>query len=209
MCSTLKPGDFTGVRKAEMPRASPALPEVRANTRSTVAVCMPVLNRFMPLITQSPPCFVGRGLHEGGVRAVVGLGQAEGDALLAGEHAFEIAVLLLLGAETVQQQGDREIADDRALVLQVVVQAEALVREMFADDRHGEVGTVLAAQRLGQARSADGPPCRRGGASRPGAPPIRDAAGRHCPSRCGRARGDGRRSGYCRSRARAAGSRAR
>ena len=56
MCSTLKPGVLTGVRKAEMPRASPALPEVRAKTRSTVAVCMPVLNRFMPLITQSPPC---------------------------------------------------------------------------------------------------------------------------------------------------------
>ena len=41
-----------------MPRASPALPEVRAKTRSTVAVCMPVLNRFMPLIIQSPPCLV-------------------------------------------------------------------------------------------------------------------------------------------------------
>ena len=150
MCSTLKPGVVTGTRKAEMPRASPALPEVRAKTRSTVAVCMPVLNRFMPLIIQSPPCFDGRGLHEGGVRAVIGLGQAEGDALPAGEHALEIAVLLLLGAEAVQQQRHREIADDRALVLQVVVQAEPLVGEMLADDRHGEVGAFLAAQLLGQ-----------------------------------------------------------
>ena len=64
------------------------------------------------------------------------------------EHAFEIALLLLLGAETVQQQGDREVADDRALVLQVVVQAEPLVSEMLADDRHGEVRAVLAAQLL-------------------------------------------------------------
>ena len=55
MYSILKPGVFTGTRKAEMPRGSPTLPEVRANTRSTVAVCMPVLNRFMPLITQSEP----------------------------------------------------------------------------------------------------------------------------------------------------------
>ena len=84
---------------------------------------------------------------------MIGLGQAEGDALLAGEHALEIAVLLLLGAEAVQQQRHREVADDRALVLQVVVQAEPLVREMLADDRHGEVGAVLAAQLLGQAEA--------------------------------------------------------
>jgi hypothetical protein len=70
---------------------------------------------------------------------VIGLGQAEGDALLAGEHALEITVLLLLGAEAVQQQRDRKIADDRALVLQVVVQAKPLVGEMLADDRHGEI----------------------------------------------------------------------
>ena len=49
-----------------------------------------------------------------------------------------------------EQVHHREIADDRALVLQVVVQAQALVREMLADDGHGEVGTVGAAQRLGQ-----------------------------------------------------------
>ena len=81
MCSILKPGVFTGTRNAEMPRASPGLPEVRAKTRSTVAVCMPVLNRFMPLITQSRALLDRRGLHEGGVRAVQRLGQAEADAL--------------------------------------------------------------------------------------------------------------------------------
>ena len=52
-----------------------------------------------------------------------------------------------------QQQGHREVADDRALVLQVVVQAEPLVGQMLADDRHGEVGPVLAAQRLRQAEA--------------------------------------------------------
>ena len=39
----------------------------------------------------------------------------------------------------------RQIADDRMLVLQVVVQAEALRGEMLADHGHPEVGTVLAA----------------------------------------------------------------
>ena len=77
----------------------------------------------------------------------------EGDALLAGEHALEIALLLLLGTEAVQQQRHREVADDRALVLQVVVQAKTLVRQMLADDRHGEVGAVLAAEFLRQAEA--------------------------------------------------------
>ena len=136
-----------------MPRASPGLPEVRAKTRSTVAVCMPVLNRFMPLITQSPPCLTAVVSMKVASEPCIGLGQAEADALRALEHALDVAVLLLLGAEAVQQQRDREVADDRALVLQVVVQAEPLVREMLADDRHGEVGAVLAAQLLGQAEA--------------------------------------------------------
>jgi hypothetical protein len=38
-----------------------------------------------------------------------------------------------------------QIADDRMLVLQIVVQAEALGRKMLADHGHPEVGAVLAA----------------------------------------------------------------
>ena len=52
-----------------------------------------------------------------------------------------------------QQQRHREITYDRALVLQIVVQPQPLVREMLADQRHGEVRPVLAAQRLGQAEA--------------------------------------------------------
>ena len=81
------------------------------------------------------------------------LGEAEADALGALEHAFDVAVLLLLCAEAVQQQRHREVADDRALVLQVVVQAQPLVREMLADDRHREVRAFLAAELLGQAEA--------------------------------------------------------
>ena len=43
-----------------------------------------------------------------------------------------------------QHQAD-VVADDRVLVLQIVVQAETFRREMFADDGHAEVGAVLAA----------------------------------------------------------------
>jgi hypothetical protein len=38
-----------------MPTGLPASPEVRANTRSYVATCIPVLKRFIPLMTQSSP----------------------------------------------------------------------------------------------------------------------------------------------------------
>ena len=48
-------------------------------------------------------------------------------------------------AVAVEHGDERQIADDRMLVLQVVVQAEALGGEMLADHRHPEVGAVLAA----------------------------------------------------------------
>ena len=38
-----------------MPRACPASPDVRAKTRSWVARCTPVFQRFVPLITQPSP----------------------------------------------------------------------------------------------------------------------------------------------------------
>ena len=38
-----------------MPSAAPGRPEVRANTRSWVALCRPLLKRFSPVISQSVP----------------------------------------------------------------------------------------------------------------------------------------------------------
>jgi hypothetical protein len=39
-----------------------------------------------------------------------------------------------------------EVADDRRLVLQVIVQSEALVCQMFPDHRHVDVGAVAATE---------------------------------------------------------------
>ena len=57
-----------------------------------------------------------------------------------------IVLLLLFGAEIAQHQNLREISDDGDFVLQVVVQAKPLRREMLADDRHGEIADILAAE---------------------------------------------------------------
>ena len=53
--STENPGVATGTKNAVMPRALPSVPDVRANTTSWVAECIPEFQRFVPLITQSPP----------------------------------------------------------------------------------------------------------------------------------------------------------
>ena len=55
MKSTEKPAAFVGTMKQLMPSARPSSPEVRAKIMSCVAVCMPLLKRFLPLITQSSP----------------------------------------------------------------------------------------------------------------------------------------------------------
>jgi hypothetical protein len=73
-------------------------------------------------------------------------GQAERPAHAPSEHLGDEVTLLLFGAEIAQHQHLHEVADDRAFVLKVVVQAEALGRQMMADHRHGEVGAVLAAK---------------------------------------------------------------
>jgi hypothetical protein len=94
----------------------------------------------------------GPGLHEGGVRTVVGLGQAEGRAEgVAVQHVGD-QVLLVGPAEVADHQHERIVADDRVLVLQVVEQAQALGRQVLADHRHPEVGAVLAAVFAGRAK---------------------------------------------------------
>src|SRR5258707_1233898 len=49
--STFTPFVFAGTRKQVMPRASPSLPEVRANSAQWVATCMPVVHIFSPSMT--------------------------------------------------------------------------------------------------------------------------------------------------------------
>ena len=55
MNSTLKPGASVGTTKQVTPFGLPGFPLVRAKIRSWVAVWSPVLKRFAPLITHSPP----------------------------------------------------------------------------------------------------------------------------------------------------------
>jgi len=77
---------------------------------------------------------------------VVGFGEPEGHGPLAGEHGLDPLGLLLLGAEPVHHDHLREVADDRRLVLQVVMQTKPFVRQVFPDHRHIEVGAVPAAE---------------------------------------------------------------
>src|SRR4051794_23128109 len=72
------------------------------------------------------------------------LSQTEGDAVLASDRAVDHG-LLVVATVTIEHSHDRQIADDRMLVLQIIVQAEALRGEMLADHGHPEVGAVLAA----------------------------------------------------------------
>ena len=51
---TLWPGEMVGTMNAVMPRASPGLPDVRANTRLPCARATWLFQRFMPLMIQSP-----------------------------------------------------------------------------------------------------------------------------------------------------------
>jgi hypothetical protein len=89
------------------------------------------------------------GLHEGRVGAVVGLGQAEAGLDATGQQVRPVFVVLGVGGEGLEHQDERVVADDRMLVLQVVVQAEPLGRQMLPDHRHGEVRAALAAHLRG------------------------------------------------------------
>ena len=55
-------------------------------------------------------------------------------------------VLLRVGAEPVHHDDLREVSDDRRFVLQIVVQSESLVRQVFPDDGHVDVAAVSAAE---------------------------------------------------------------
>ena len=188
-----------------MPSPSPALPLVRAKIRSYCAVWMPVFHVFSPLMTHSSPSRTRVRLHVRGVGAVLGLGDAEREAAPAvrrGRRPTPPSAPRCRSA-IISSSAD-VVADDRVLVLQVAVQAEALARQVLADHRHAEVGAVLAAvllrERVAVVAGRVGPPARLARA----APPTRRSAGRRGPSRCGRPPAGGRRSGCCRPPARAA-----
>ena len=139
-----------------------------------------------------------RRLHPGGVGAVQRLGESESDARRPGEHLRDPLGLLCRRAVLLHHQHGDEVADDRALVLQVVVQAESLACEMLAHDRHLEVAGVVAAETFRAAGGGRTRPRRRRPASVAAALPTRRWAARRGPSRFVSPRVDGRRSGCCR-----------
>ena len=91
----------------------------------------------------------GRGFHKGGVRAVIGFGQAKGWPKLSGHHERDQGVALLGRAKIAQHQHKRVIADNRMLVLQIIMQAKALGGQMLADHGHPKIRAVLPAKFLG------------------------------------------------------------
>ena len=84
------------------------------------------------------------------VAAVAGFREAERQMLRSGDDALDIG-LLLCGSVVGQRRDDREIADDRGFILQIVVQAEALRRQMFADGGDCQIGGGRAAAGFRQA----------------------------------------------------------
>jgi hypothetical protein len=74
--------------------------------------------------------------HVRRVRAVLRLGQAEGDDEFAFDTAANELLFLRRAAEVAHHHDERKVADDRVLVLQIVVQPEALRREMLANHGH-------------------------------------------------------------------------
>src|SRR3989475_1613556 len=95
------------------------------------------------------------GLQPRGVRAMIGLGQPEGDSSLACEHALEKFLLLLLAPIALPHFDGGKVADDRGFILQVVVQSQPLRREMLADDCHRKVRAVAATVLAGDAVSQE------------------------------------------------------
>ncbi len=89
-------------------------------------------------------------LHVGSVGTVLGLGDAEGKAHAALEEPIDPLLLLFLGAVGEHQQHADIVGDNRVLGLKIVVQTKALDRQMLPDNRHSEIGAVLAAIPLGE-----------------------------------------------------------
>ena len=77
---------------------------------------------------------------------MIGLGEPERHRPFPGDQGVGPFLLLSLGAEPVHHDHLGEVAHDRGLVLEVVVQTESLMRQMFADDRHIDVAAVATAE---------------------------------------------------------------
>ena len=80
--------------------------------------------------------------HPSRIRAMVGFGQAETNAMGAGQHAIDKFIGLLGRAEIAKHQHLRKIADNRTFILQIIMQPQAFMRQMLANARHRQIGAV-------------------------------------------------------------------
>src|SRR5690348_7049287 len=119
--------------------------DVHAGRPHLLSVNDPALN----VVARSPR---RSRLHIGGIRAMVWFSQAEGDAILSGDRAVDHG-LLILAAVAVEHGHDWKIADDRMLVLQIVVPAQTFGFKMLADHGHPELGTIVPAIAPGQGKA--------------------------------------------------------
>ena len=146
----------------------------------------------------------GRGLHERGVAAVRGLGDAEREAPASGRQVLDPVGLLLRGAVLDHQQQARRCCPRSCArsagrsagrgPWRPGARGSPPCRDSCRPGRRTWPGT----------RTGSGRPRRPGVAPRPAAPPSPCWAGRRGPSRYARPRGGGRRSECCRPGAPAA-----
>jgi hypothetical protein len=116
----LWPGVSVGTIKAVIPWLRPACRKCGKNQVGVGAghLAVPALASVDDPMIAVANAF---GLQPGRIAAVSGFGQGKGKMLLSGDDALDIG-LLFLGAVIGQRRNDREIADDRGFVLQIVVQ---------------------------------------------------------------------------------------
>ena len=208
--STFTPGVSAGTRKQVMPRASPALPEVRANSAQCVAVCMPVVHIFSPSMRQpSMPFLASRtALVSMCVASEPWFGSVRPKVMRVSKFSWPVMKMSFCAgaAEVAQHHDHREVADHRMFVLQVVEQAQPFARQMVADNGHPQVADLLATVLPGQRQAVEARLVRALLAFEQQLLPKRAAAGRRGRSRYAPIHGGGRRSGRCRPESAAAGS---
>src|ERR1700736_312145 len=122
--STFTPAASAGTRKQVMPRASPSLPAVRANSAQWVATCMPVVHIFSPVITH--PLTPSRVAGAARVSICVASEPCSGSVRPKVMRYFpviepSIIAFWFVATVAVEHGDNRQIADDRMLVLQIVV----------------------------------------------------------------------------------------
>ena len=116
-----------------------------AQMMATSAMVPEVIHIFSPLSTYSLPTLLGAGAHAAGVRAEVGLSQAEAAELLAFLHRRQPGLLLLFAAELVNGiHAQRRLHADKAAHAGVAA-LEFLGHEAVFDVAHA--GAAIALQR--------------------------------------------------------------